>query len=163
MGTGTTERSFDELARGLASGKLSRGKALRLMGAALVGGTLASVPGIALAAPKPRPDGRKCKANSQCQSGNCSGGTCAAACVSDGDPCNSPGQCCSAYCSEGGTCGAPPPAVNSIGCLCADVQEPSTCSPVSCFDDGQVAEVCNALCAQTGSVPVASGCSPGAC
>jgi hypothetical protein len=32
---------FDELARGLASGELSRRKALKLMGAALVGGTLA--------------------------------------------------------------------------------------------------------------------------
>ena len=45
------ERSFDELARGLASGSISRGKALRLMGAALVGGLLASVPGIAQADP----------------------------------------------------------------------------------------------------------------
>jgi hypothetical protein len=39
------EGSFDELAKGLAAGTLSRGKALRLMGAALVGGALASVPG----------------------------------------------------------------------------------------------------------------------
>jgi hypothetical protein len=30
------ESSFDELARGLASGEVSRGKALRLMGAALL-------------------------------------------------------------------------------------------------------------------------------
>jgi hypothetical protein len=47
------ERSFDELASGLASGTLSRGKALRLMGAAVVGGLLASLPGIAQAAPPP--------------------------------------------------------------------------------------------------------------
>jgi hypothetical protein len=33
----TTNRSFDELASGLASGSISRSKALRLMGAALVG------------------------------------------------------------------------------------------------------------------------------
>jgi hypothetical protein len=46
------ERSFDELASGLASGTLSRGKALRLMGAALVGGVLASIPGMAGAKPK---------------------------------------------------------------------------------------------------------------
>jgi hypothetical protein len=46
------ERSFDELARGLASGSISRRKALRLMGAALVGGTLASLPGVAWAAPE---------------------------------------------------------------------------------------------------------------
>ena len=44
------ERSFDELARGLASGSISRGKALKLMGAALLGGTLASFPGGAWAA-----------------------------------------------------------------------------------------------------------------
>src|SRR5919112_1376446 len=44
------EHSFDELARGLASGNVTRGKALRLMGAALVGGALASFPGTASAA-----------------------------------------------------------------------------------------------------------------
>jgi hypothetical protein len=44
--------SFDELAVGLSRGTLSRGKALRLMGAALVGGVLASIPGMAGAAPK---------------------------------------------------------------------------------------------------------------
>src|SRR5918998_1594950 len=43
------ERSFDELARGLSSGELSRGKALRLMGAAVVGGVLASIPRVAAA------------------------------------------------------------------------------------------------------------------
>jgi hypothetical protein len=42
MATETTESSFDELTRGLASGTLSRGRALKLMGAALLGGTLAS-------------------------------------------------------------------------------------------------------------------------
>ena len=36
------ERSFDELARELASGSISRGKALWLMAAALVGSALAS-------------------------------------------------------------------------------------------------------------------------
>jgi hypothetical protein len=45
------ESSFDELARGLASGRLSRRKALRLMGVALLGGVMASIPGAALAAP----------------------------------------------------------------------------------------------------------------
>ena len=44
------ERSFDDLARGLANGSISRGKALRLMGAALVGGVLASIPRVAVAA-----------------------------------------------------------------------------------------------------------------
>ena len=44
------EPSFDELARGLAVGTVSRRKALRLVGAALVGGALASLPGAAWAA-----------------------------------------------------------------------------------------------------------------
>lgn len=41
--------SFDELAKGLASGTVSRGKALRMVGGALLGAALASVPGVALA------------------------------------------------------------------------------------------------------------------
>jgi len=51
------ERSFDELAIGMASGTLSRRKALRLMGAALVGGVLASLPGAARAVPEDTPHG----------------------------------------------------------------------------------------------------------
>jgi hypothetical protein len=43
--------SLDELAKGLASGTTSRGKALRWMGGALVGAAVASVPGLAWAAP----------------------------------------------------------------------------------------------------------------
>jgi hypothetical protein len=43
------EHSLDEVARGLADGTLSRGKALKWMGSALVGAALASVPGVAWA------------------------------------------------------------------------------------------------------------------
>jgi hypothetical protein len=43
------EHSFDELARGLANGTLSRGRALRLMGAAIAGAFLTSIPGRVLA------------------------------------------------------------------------------------------------------------------
>jgi hypothetical protein len=43
------ETSFDELAKGLANGTISRRQALRWMGGALVGGVLASIPGVALA------------------------------------------------------------------------------------------------------------------
>jgi hypothetical protein len=78
------ERSFDELARGLASGSVSRRRALRLMGAALVGGTLASL-GIAEAAADPpgcKRAGKHCTRGTQCCSGNCANGTCAAACPS---------------------------------------------------------------------------------
>ena len=64
MSEETRNRYFDELASGLASGSISRRKALRLMGAALVGGTLASIPGIAGAAPK-----QKCTSDTDCPSG----------------------------------------------------------------------------------------------
>ena len=44
--------SFDDLARGLADGSISRGRAMKLMGVALLGGVLASIPeGAAFAAP----------------------------------------------------------------------------------------------------------------
>ena len=45
--------SFDELAKGLANGSFSRGQALRWIGAALLGGVLASIPGVALAHHRP--------------------------------------------------------------------------------------------------------------
>jgi hypothetical protein len=80
MARGTTESSFDELASGLARGTLSRGKALRLMGAALLGGTLASL-GIGEAAGNPpgcKPNGKHCKRDTQCCSGNCEGRVCQA-------------------------------------------------------------------------------------
>ena len=79
MSQQTSNRSFDELTRGLASGSISRGKALRLMGAALVGGTLASVVGIgeAGADDECKPLNKKCRQNHQCCSGNCANGTCA--------------------------------------------------------------------------------------
>src|SRR5919112_1773160 len=57
------ERFFDELARGLASGEVSRAKALRLMGAALVGGVVASVPRVAAA------QTGVCSASACCQCG----------------------------------------------------------------------------------------------
>jgi hypothetical protein len=44
------DHSIDRLARGLATGTVSRRKALRMLGAALVGGALASIPGVAWAA-----------------------------------------------------------------------------------------------------------------
>jgi hypothetical protein len=51
------------LARGLASGSISRGKAIRLMGAALVGGALTSfgTGGVALADEECKRIGKKCR------------------------------------------------------------------------------------------------------
>ena len=45
--------SFDELTKGLASGTLSRRRALKLMGGALLGGLLVSMPGRVSAQPEP--------------------------------------------------------------------------------------------------------------
>jgi len=46
------ETSFDEVAKGLANGTISRRQALRWMGGALAGAAFASVPGVAFAAPE---------------------------------------------------------------------------------------------------------------
>jgi hypothetical protein len=78
MARETAEGSFDELARGLANGGISRGRALRLMGADLLGGTLASV-GIREASADPigcKRNEKKCKMSSQCCSLNCVEGRC---------------------------------------------------------------------------------------
>jgi hypothetical protein len=92
--------SFDELAVGLSNGTLSRGKALRLVGAALVGGTLASLGLGEAGADLCKRNGKACKKNSQCCSNNCSGGTCAA-CPPGTELCSN-GQCAS--CCENNDC-----------------------------------------------------------
>jgi hypothetical protein len=51
MARQTTESSFDELTRGLASGGVSRREALKWLGATLLGGALAFTPKVAEAAP----------------------------------------------------------------------------------------------------------------
>ena len=59
---------FDDLARGLADGSLTRGKALRLMGAAVVGGALGSL-GIGEASADPpgcKRSGKTCTRSEQC-------------------------------------------------------------------------------------------------
>jgi hypothetical protein len=101
----TANRCFDELASGLASGSISRGRALRLMGAALVGGALASlgIGGVAAADEECKPLNKKCNKDAQCCSGNCEGGMCAPAappeCQEDGD-CQA-NQCQQATCNNG--------------------------------------------------------------
>src|SRR5919112_1578990 len=73
------EGFFDDLARGLADGTLTRGRALRLMGAALVGGSLASL-GIREASADPpgcKRLGKNCTRDTQCCAGLvCPSGTC---------------------------------------------------------------------------------------
>jgi hypothetical protein len=125
----TSDRSFDELTIGLSSGTLSRGKALRLMGAALVGGTLASL-GIGEASADPpgcKRNGKHCKNDEQCCSGACVGGTCQ-------------------------------PAGTQFTCICGLTQTLQTCSSAPCDENG-LSAVCTPLCEQHGSVYTGGNCS----
>src|SRR5215217_7371474 len=111
----------DKLAKGLASGTLSRRKVLRMLGATLVGGVLASVPGVAWAAKSaPCSSGNKCGKNC-CPDVSyvCSKGKCA--CPSGTT--NSGGICCPTGTSNcGGTCVPLDTNQNCGGCGNACVQ-----------------------------------------
>jgi hypothetical protein len=108
-------RAFDALASEMARGTLSRGRMLRLMGAALVGGTLGSL-GIREAGADDlcKPTGKKCNKDAQCCSGNCSRsgtsrfGTCAAA---------------DNTCSPGGSCGEAQTCLGDAECVCFQTVE----------------------------------------
>lgn len=145
--------SFDDLARGLADGTITRGKALRLMGAALVGGALGSV-GIGEAAADPpgcKRNGKACKKDTQCCSGNCVNSTCAA-CPSETTPCGT--ECC----QTGATC------VN--GTCCPNAQVCGTGTSLTCCPSGQ--ECADGVCRQPcipASTPTTtcSQCCSGTC
>lgn len=97
----TEEHSFDGLAKGLASGAITRRQALRGIGFALFGGVLASIPGLAWAKPKPG----KCTKNDHCPPGqNCVNGTCSpaqpGACVRDRDCASPEDLCCNGVCTN---------------------------------------------------------------
>jgi hypothetical protein len=135
----TGGRSFDALAKGLASGEVSRRKALRLMGAALLGGTLASMPGVAFARPTPIRGGKgpclegRTNCRGQCvnlnlDENNC--GQCA-------NVCSSPEECIN------GTCRAPcTPDTCPNGCCDANgVCQPGTATS-ECGFGGEPCHVC---------------------
>jgi hypothetical protein len=152
------ERSFDDLARGLASGNVTRGKALRLMGAALVGSALTSLGmgGVAAADDSGvdcKRNGKKCKKNSQCCSGICtSSGTCESCNL--GTPCG-PGGIgnCRANASGAGTtcsCGGETCTNNCGDCsgtfqpIC--VQAAGRCGPYLQFACTNVCPTCLPNC-----------------
>jgi hypothetical protein len=126
--------SLDELAKGLASGRVSRSKALRLLGGALFGGVLASIPGLASAKPKPS----KCNKDKHCPSGQ--------SCVN--------GQCTFRTCTEFGTvCGQSfDPALQCV------------CRPEDNFDSGPffcgepVVLACSRPCTTTSECPPNTRC-----
>jgi|SRR5215204_461877 len=135
------EGSFDELAKGLASGTVSRRKALRMFGAAVVGGTLASIPGLAWAARPVCPSGVRCRGEccpetATCVQGAGGGCTCPAgqiacnnACVpSDDNNCGACGNVCSGgQVCVNGSCGCPSGLTDCNG-TCVD----TTTDPFNC-------------------------------
>jgi hypothetical protein len=90
--------SFDELAKGLATGAVSRRKALRWMGSALVGAALTAVPGAAWAQ-VPSPAG---------------GSACARFCREIFPPGPEQGQCTSQGAQGGGPCYECTPGIDSV-------------------------------------------------
>ena len=189
MSQQTSNHSFDELTRGLASGSISRGRALRLMGAALVGGTLGSLGGVAAADEECKPLNKKCRKNHQCCSGKCdsASGTCAAACASGQVLCN--GSCvsnsclansgqvfnsstCQCECPSGrvllsnGTCATPCSTAPECSCTCIG-RFPNAveglCGTVSFGDPCATDASCppGEFCrARPGSVPTSGVCTP---
>ena len=142
----TEKHSFDQLARGLASGTVTRGQALKLAGGALLGGLLASIPGVAWAqGERPCPPGtHRCPPGGPCVATGtpCPGGGCPDGLQRCGDTCldlendllNCGGcghQCPpEAYACEGGFCQIEvcSEGFTMCGSTCVDLQtDPSNC------------------------------------
>jgi len=158
---------LDELAKGLAGGTVSRRKALRLLGAALVGGALASIPGAAwskqqlVKGKKPKGEcvegttlcGGVCCVTEFCCGGE--NGVCCGApnttCVNGECVCQ-PGlaACEGSCCPEGRVCGDRAGG----GKACCSPEE--LCGSVCCFSD-----CCNGVCCPVDEVCVNGQCSCG--
>jgi hypothetical protein len=131
---------LDEVAKGLAAGTISRRKALRLIGGTLVGGALASIPGVAWAQGRPCPKGTH-----PCSDGSCVplGTLCGPAVCPPGQGVVCEGDCYSLEydCGAGGTfdpsncqCNCPTGTANCFDSLsCQDLQsDPDNCG--QCFN-----------------------------
>src|SRR5215216_249253 len=170
------EGFFDELARGLADGSLSRGKALRLMGAALVGGTLASL-GIGEAGADPpgcKRAGKHCTRNDQCcGSLVCVSGTCQTQTTTptpttsttetpttstttttcsglpNGATCTTSGECCSGNCHSSGFC-LPPTGTIDVSCNCSEASGTLHTIHLACLSEcpqlDTFTPVCTSVC-----------------
>ena len=152
---------FDDLARGLADGTLTRGKAIRLMGAAVVGGALGSL-GIGEASADPigcKRNGKNCTRNAQCCSGNCSGGSCQAQTTTTTSTSTST---TSTSTSTTSTTTTPPPPHETI-CFCTDGSQRSLGCAIDCtIGDKPIAE-CEAVCGGVNTVSDVGCATPGRC
>jgi len=104
------EHSLDKLAKGLANGTLSRRQALKVVGGALLGGVLVSIPGLAWA------QGRPCLSGEHlCPDGSCVpvGQACTPAGCPEGEV-RVQGQC---QCGTGPSCTGGNVCVNGV-CQC---------------------------------------------
>ncbi len=166
------DHSLDELARGLVSGTVSRGKALRWMGSALVGAALASVPGVAWAAcPEGQTRcGERC-VSLQTDERHC--GSCRNRCASNQTCCK--GRCvnlqtnerhcggCFNRCAEGsecvgGVCQCPSGTTLCGGncvpnCPSGQTRDISTCQCGAPCTIPQQPVLCNGQCIYTGCGP----------
>jgi hypothetical protein len=144
---------LDEVAKGLAAGTISRRKALRLIGGTLVGGALASIPGVAWAQGRPCPKGTH-----PCSDGSCVplGTQCGPAVCPPGQGVVCEGDCYSLEydCGAGGTFDA-----SNCQCICptgtAQCYGPLTCEDLQsdhsncgqCFNECAEDQSCvNGVC-----------------
>jgi hypothetical protein len=159
--------SLDELAVGLASGTLSRGKALKLMGAALVGGALASFPGAAWAAKGG--GGGKSACAKYCQSLFPGDTAAQEECTAQGAKGTGPCFACGGPGNPGPTCG--PNEVlhtptcqcrptTSVFCLCADGTPISDCAAIDCDTEADL--YCSERCGGFGG-PAGVSCAQNGC
>jgi hypothetical protein len=149
--------SFDELAKGLANRSLSRGDALKWVGAAIVGGLLGSIPGVAWAQVEApctewcKATFRKKQARDECI---------ASAALKDG-PCwtcgpastlPDPPDVCNAGTGQAVCCPETQPRCVDRECRAFTRTEFTTCASVDCSSGLAIDEVCAPLCASHGGV-----------
>jgi hypothetical protein len=175
------QERFDGLAKDLANGTVSRGKALRLLGGALVGAALASVPGVAWAASRCPTGKKRCEdrcvnlrtneshcgsCRNRCRSAKtCCGGRCVNLqrserhCGSCGNRCAAGQECVNGRCQGGGGC---PSGTQKCGTQCCQTGE--TCvGGTTCCPNAQVCGTgTSATCCQTGETCVGGACCPNA-
>jgi hypothetical protein len=167
----TADRSFDELAKGLASGNMSRRRALRLMGAAFVSTVMASIPAVVSAAPPAhsRACGAKktrCPGSKKCVDLSSDRNSCGAC----GNVCESPEDlCCDGVCTnvvfnrnDCGACGnvcAEGEDCCGERCVPLNTRENCGCCGCGCLE----VEICvngSCQCPEPGQTVCANVCCP---
>lgn len=137
-----TVASFDELAKALARGTISRRRALQTLGAGLFGGTLGSLALSDEAEGKKKKRRRKKKKNNGNDNDNeaPAGGNASANCRDDNDQCGS-------NANDQGSCRRPAAADNQGGFVCSSDQPGNICDASTqcgantrCVDVGNVNE-----------------------